>query len=89
MLEAMAAGVPAVVTEVGNVRELEARFGEMFEKVSQRVTGSQLAAAVEWAIERYDFGRSERARSAVWENFSAGRMARNWEWLLTGIMDAG
>ena len=57
----------------------------MFERVPQKASGEELAAAVERVIERFDHGPRARAQAAVWQHFSASRMARDLETFLVSI----
>jgi len=77
LLEALAAGVPCVVTPVGAVDDLESRFGILFTRVPLHPTPAQLGAAVLTAASS-TISR-QRGREMVFHNFSAARMAREWE----------
>jgi glycosyltransferase involved in cell wall biosynthesis len=82
LLEALAAGIPCVVTAVGNVEDLEKRFGPLFTRVPIGATPAQLAAAL-WEATTTSHPNAFGGPEMVFHNFTSARMARDWESFLT------
>lgn len=88
MLEAMFAGVPCVVTRWDCMAELEAEHGPLAWTVERGAGGPELAAAIEQSQAeggRYA-NRVGLARSVVFENYTATRVATLWERFLADVL---
>ena len=77
LLEAWAAGVPVVATDVGMLPELEAKFGELVCSIRPDASADKLAGCVRYAFDG-QHRWTDRARSVVFNNFSVKRTAALW-----------
>ena len=82
LCEALLCGVPTVATPVGCVPEIEREFGRLVLPVPVSPTDEQLAEGIEVALSEEHRPNVRRARTVVWEHFTAAAMATRWAtWL--------
>lgn len=77
MIEAWLSGVPVVTTEVGAIKELETKFGELAVRVPYTCSVEQLVEGVNIAL-RDGVRISDHARDVAWSNFTAEAMSERW-----------
>lgn len=85
LIEAWVAGLPTVATPVGAVPELDETFGSLTVTVAVDADGEQLADAAEQALSEKHQANVRRVRQVVWEELTAGAMARRWAEFLRQI----
>ncbi|MDX1968064.1 MAG: glycosyltransferase family 4 protein, partial [Planctomycetaceae bacterium] len=85
--EALVCGVPTVATRVGIVPEIIANWGNLVVPVDPDPTGDQLADAAEIALSEQHQTNVRRARTVVWEEFTAARMGSRWADFLQSIIE--
>ena len=85
LLEAIAAGLPVVATQVGGVPAVMQKTGAGWLSVAD--DPQALAAALEYAIECPDrIEKGEKARRLVTEIYSSARMSADYEQVYEAIL---